>query len=80
MVDADAIAHELTGPGGAAMPAIRAAFGAGVHRRGRRAGSRDGCAAIVFADPAAKRALEAILHPMIRAETERRAAAATGPT
>jgi dephospho-CoA kinase len=33
----------------------------------------------VFADPAAKKRLEAILHPMIRAESERRIAAASGP-
>ena len=33
----------------------------------------------VFADPAAKRALEALLHPMIREESARRIAAATGP-
>ena len=30
LVDTDVIAHELTGPAGAAMPAIRAAFGDGV--------------------------------------------------
>jgi dephospho-CoA kinase len=33
----------------------------------------------VFADPAAKRKLEALLHPMIREESARRIAAATGP-
>ena len=33
----------------------------------------------VFADPAAKRALEALLHPMIREESARRIAAAGGP-
>jgi dephospho-CoA kinase len=33
----------------------------------------------VFADPAAKRKLEALLHPMIREESARRIAAAAGP-
>jgi dephospho-CoA kinase len=33
----------------------------------------------VFSDPASKRRLEALLHPMIRAESERRIAAATAP-
>ena len=33
----------------------------------------------VFADPAAKRSLERLLHPMIRDESARRIAAATGP-
>ena len=34
----------------------------------------------VFADPAAKRKLEALLHPMIREDRRRRIAAAAGPT
>ncbi len=33
----------------------------------------------VFSDPAAKQALERLLHPMIRAEADRRIAAAAGP-
>ena len=33
----------------------------------------------MFSDPQAKRELEALLHPMIRAEAERRIAAAGGP-
>jgi dephospho-CoA kinase len=77
VIDADALAHELTAPGGAAIPAIRAAFGVGlVDNRGAldRARMRE----LVFADPGARKRLEAILHPMIRAETERRRAAATG--
>jgi dephospho-CoA kinase len=35
--------------------------------------------ALVFRDPAAKLKLEELLHPMIRAESERRIAAAAGP-
>jgi dephospho-CoA kinase len=33
----------------------------------------------VFGDPTAKKGLEAVLHPMIRAESERKIAAAIGP-
>ena len=74
VVDTDAIAHSLTAPGGAAMAAIRAEFGdavAGADGALDRAAMR----AIVFADPGARKRLEAILHPMIRAESERLLAA-----
>lgn len=78
VVDTDAIAHELTAPGGAAMPGIRDAFGAGfVAADGSL--DRPRMRARAFSDPAAKRRLEAILHPLIRAEVLRRATAATGP-
>lgn len=78
VIDADELAHELTGPRGAAMPAIRAAFGPqAVDANGALDRSR--MRAIAFADPAARQRLESVLHPMIRAETERRAAQTTGP-
>jgi len=75
LVDSDAIAHQLTAPAGAAMPAIRAAFGdaaAGPDGALNRAHMRT----LVFADPSAKARLEGILHPMIGAETRRQAEAA----
>lgn len=75
LVDSDAIAHGLTAPGGAAMPALRAAFGPeAVTAEG--ALNRVHMRARVFADPAAKAQLEGILHPMIGAQTQREAAAA----
>ena len=77
IVDTDQIAHSLTGPNGAAMPDILAEFGAQMaDSRGAmdRAKMRD----LVFREPAAKRRLEAILHPMIRTATEAAAADATG--
>jgi len=78
VVDTDAIAHELTQPGGAAVPHVRALFGdAFVLPSG--AMDRKTMRERVFADPAAKQALESLLHPMIRAESERRIAAAAGP-
>lgn len=66
VVDTDHLAHALTAPGGAAMPAILARFGADVVRAD---GALDRVAmrARAFADPAERKALEAILHPLIRA-------------
>lgn len=64
VVDTDLIAHALTGPQGQAMPAIVAAFGEGICRFDGgldRAVMRQR----VFADPALRQQLEAILHPMI---------------
>ena len=75
LVDTDAIAHALTAPGGAAMPALRERFGpaiAGTDGAMDRAQMRNR----VLADPQAKLALEAILHPMIGQEALRQAAAA----
>ena len=77
VVDTDVIAHELTQKGGAAIAEVERIFGkefvvAGAMDRKRM---RDR----VFADPAAKRSLEALLHPMIREESARRIAAAAGP-
>lgn len=72
IVDADAIAHELTQPGGAAIDGIRRAFGpeaiaadGALDRRWMRERA--------FADPAARIALESELHPLIRATSNRRA-------
>ena len=78
VVDTDLIARQLSEPGGAAVDAIRAAFGTAVIDP---AGALDRAhmRTIVFADPDAKRRLEAILHPLIGRETERQAAAANAP-
>lgn len=78
VIDTDAIAHQLTTPGGAAMPAIRAAFGDAIATPD---GALDRAAmrAIVFADPPARKRLEGILHPLIREESERRLAGADSP-
>lgn len=75
VVDTDAISRSLTLSGGAAMPAIEAQFGAefvDVTGALDRARMRE----LVFAEPAARQRLEAILHPLIRAETARQAEAA----
>ncbi|MEO7007725.1 MAG: dephospho-CoA kinase, partial [Caldimonas sp.] len=75
VVDTDLIARQITAPGGAAIDAIRAAFGADALDA---AGALDRARmrAIAFADTDAKRRLEAILHPLIGRETERQAEAA----
>ena len=77
LVDTDAIARELTEARGAAVPQIERIFGKDfvVAEAMDRKRMRD----LVFADPAAKQALEALLHPMIRDESDRRIAAAAGP-
>lgn len=71
VIDTDAIAHELTAPNGAAMAAILAEFGV---EMATPAGALDRAAmrARVFTDPAVRKKLEAILHPLIRTESKRR--------
>ncbi|MBZ0132075.1 MAG: dephospho-CoA kinase [Rhodocyclaceae bacterium] len=78
IVDTDAIAHELTAPGGAAIKPIRDAFGAEVIAS-NGALDRAAMRRRVFADVQAKARLEGILHPMIRAEADRRSAASRAP-
>jgi dephospho-CoA kinase len=78
VVDTDVIARELTAAGGAALPHVKALFGDAFVLPGG-AMDRDAMRERVFSDPAAKRALESLLHPMIREESQRRIAAATGP-
>ena len=78
VVDTDVIAREVTATGGAAIPALRGLFGPEFFDASG-AMDRTRMRAKVFGDPAAKKSLEAVLHPMIRAESERRIAAATGP-
>ncbi len=78
VIDTDVIAHELTAPGGAAIEPIRQAFGADVIAP-NGALDRQAMREVVFQSPESRRRLEAILHPMIRAETQLRAEVAEGP-
>lgn len=78
VVDADAIAHELTQAGGAAIERVRREFGDD-YIDGTGAMDRARMRERVFADPPAKARLEALLHPVIRAEAEQRIAAADAP-
>ena len=65
MVDADAVAHQLTAADGTAMPALRETFGAEVIAAD---GSLDRARmrTLAFSDAAVRRQLESLLHPMIR--------------
>jgi dephospho-CoA kinase len=78
VIDTDLIAHGITAPGGVAMPLIEASFGAEYVAPD---GSLDRAKmrARVFGDDDAKAQLEAIVHPLIRAESERQRQAAHGP-
>ena len=75
VVDTDSIAYGLTAAGGTALPEIRAAFGDdffGTDGEMNRSAMRQ----YVFAEPLARQRLEAILHPMIRAEAARQLSSA----
>lgn len=78
LVDTDAIAHRLTAPGGAAMPALIAAFGASIATP-EGALDRAAMRRLAFADPNARARLEAILHPLIRAAATAECAEADAP-
>jgi dephospho-CoA kinase len=69
IVDTDAIAHELTAPGGGAMAAIEAEFGKAVVAADGRL-DRALMRRLAFDDPGVRQRLEAILHPLIRAQAE----------
>jgi dephospho-CoA kinase len=77
VIDADVVAREVVSPGGPALAEIAAAFGSdvldasGALDRARLRGR-------VFADPAERARLEAILHPRIRAVMQERVAALRG--
>jgi len=71
VIDADALVHDLQRKGTPTYDAIVAEFGPGIlHADGEI--DRRALGAIVFADPARLRALEAILHPAVLLESQRR--------
>lgn len=72
IVDTDLIAHQITAPGGAAIPLIQKQFGAEfIDSSG--ALDRSKMRSLVFADPQARKSLEDITHPLIRQETIKQA-------
>lgn len=78
VIDADVLARELVEPGRPALAEIAARFGdAALQPDGRL--DRGWMRAHVFADPEARKALEAILHPRIRTGMQQRANNAPGP-
>lgn len=69
VIDADAISRALTASHGAALPAIAAQFG--THVIGPDGVlNRSAMRQMIFADPAARRRLEAILHPLVEQALE----------
>jgi dephospho-CoA kinase len=66
IVDADRIAREVVEPGTPGLAAVVEAFGEGV-RTADGALDRPALAAIVFADDEARRRLDGIVHPLVRA-------------
>lgn len=72
VIDADAISRQLTAAGGSAIRSIADQFGEHlINARG--AMDRDLMRQLAFNDPAVKQQLEAIIHPLVRAETLRQA-------
>ena len=79
MIDADQVARDVTAPGSAGERAVLDRFGEGATARSGPSGEtgqldRKRLADIVFSDAAERLALEAITHPLIRAEVLRRVA------
>ena len=70
LVDADVISRQITAPDGAAVDAIASQFGDHVIMADG-AIDRDSLRQLVFNDPAAKRQLEAIVHPLVSLEIAR---------
>ena len=74
-IDADSVSHALTGQGGRALPAITDVFGAsfltdaGLDRKRMRE--------LVFRNAEERKKLEAILHPLIHEELQRKIAEVT---
>ncbi len=67
VIDADAIARAAVRPGTPALREIARLFGTGLLTPDGEL-DRKAMAAIVFADPAARARLEAVVHPAVRAE------------
>lgn len=76
VIDADQIAREIVEPGGPALSLVALEFGEGIlHDDGTL--NRGALAAAAFADPSGTERLNAIMHPLIREESQRRLDAAS---
>jgi dephospho-CoA kinase len=78
VIDADVASRHVVEPGEPGLEQVVHRFGPGILDTN---GSLDRRAlrALIFSDPASRHALDAILHPLIRAEMEDQAATARGP-
>jgi dephospho-CoA kinase len=77
VIDADRLAREVVAPGTEGLADVVATFGAGVLTAQGEL-DRPAVGAIVFADEAARRKLEAIIHPLVR-DRGRKVEAEAGP-
>jgi len=78
VIDADVAARNVVEPGKPGLDQVVRRFGPGVLEPNGGL-NRHGLRAVIFKDPALRQALDAILHPLIRADMEQQAATATGP-
>jgi dephospho-CoA kinase len=78
VIDADESARFVVAPGQPGLADLTKRFGPGALTADGEL-DRRALRNLVFADPQLRRDLEAILHPLIRADMERRAGAAAGP-
>jgi len=78
VIDADEVSRRVVEPGTPGLAAVVRRFGADVLDADGRL-NRAALRARIFADPAARRDLEAILHPLIRAAMDEETAAVSGP-
>jgi dephospho-CoA kinase len=77
VIDTDQIARDVVAPGSPGLAAVVARFGPQLLQADGQL-DRRALRARVFANPAERADLEALLHPLIHAETARRSAAAGG--
>src|SRR5690348_16179201 len=75
LVDSDLIAREVVAPGTPGLAAVAAEFGPGVLAADGTL-DRPALGAVVFADPERLAALNAIVHPLVRARSAELEAAA----
>ncbi|MGO9932118.1 MAG: dephospho-CoA kinase [Steroidobacteraceae bacterium] len=78
VIDADLAARAVVLPGTPGLKQVVQRFGAGILRANGEL-ERRALRELIFNDPASRRELDAILHPLIRADMEKQAAAAAGP-
>jgi dephospho-CoA kinase len=78
VIDADVAARNVVEPGKSGLEQVVRRFGPDVLDANGNL-DRPALRALIFNDPASRQALDAILHPLIRADMERQAATAKGP-
>jgi dephospho-CoA kinase len=78
VMDADVVSRSVVEPGKLGLAQVVQRFGAGVLDADGRL-DRRALRNLIFKDSSLRQALDAILHPLIRAQMEREAAAAKGP-